>query len=75
MSTKTVKIGGRDFEIPENMTVAGMVECWEQDSKNLEKVVEALSGMQGVGHMIARRYCQLKGYYLVPKNDSGDENE
>lgn len=37
---KKVKIGGEEFEIPKHMTIAGMVECWRDDSDSLEALAK-----------------------------------
>lgn len=38
--TKTVQIGNKSFNIPSHMTAAGMAECWQGDSEELEAVVK-----------------------------------
>jgi hypothetical protein len=72
--TKTRKIGKKSFEIPANMDLSGMVECWQRDSQDLEKLACFIVANRRLAWAIVNLWLKTYGYLLVPGTEKEKES-
>jgi hypothetical protein len=72
-NTKIVKFGSDKHEIPANMDKAGMVECWESDSRELKSLAQNIvDNNRKFAWEIVDYWLRKNNYLLIPK-DREDE--
>jgi hypothetical protein len=65
---KSVKIGTGVFQIPAHMDISGMVECWRDDSTELESLAKTIVETNPKFAGMIVHFWLLKRDYLLTEN-------
>ncbi len=71
-TTKIVHIGKTAFEIPANMTMLGMAECWKGDSESFEALAKTIVDTNPrFAWQVVRTWLEKQGEIIIPKDYRG----